>query len=122
MNRTSLVNCGKNACEYLAKKGKSACRQAAYYTIPADIRAGHKAGKIKNHSFSLAEVNKRADQYEGYLLRNGKIVKTVNNIKETISGVNDSFNSLSFVKATKKMTKNVSNFLEKWFGDGVPMK
>ncbi|MGN1153460.1 MAG: hypothetical protein ACI4S3_05475 [Candidatus Gastranaerophilaceae bacterium] len=116
MNRTSLVNCGKNACEYLAKKGKSACRQAAYYTIPADIRAGYKTGKIKKHSFSLAELNKRADQYEGYLLRNGKIVKAVNNIKESISGVNNSFNRLSIVKLSKKMTKNVSNFLKEYFG------
>ena len=123
MNCKSLVNYGKNAYGYLAKKGQSACRQVAYYTIPADIRAGVKAGKSwAKSSFSLADLNKRADRYEGYLLRNGKIVKTVNNIKGTISKVNNSFNNLSIVKATKKMTKNASNFLNKWFGDGLPMK
>ena len=67
-------------------------------------------------------MNKRADQYEGYILRNGKIAKTVNNIKESIAGLNDSFNNLSIVKSTKKMTKNVSNFLKEYFGDGVQMK
>ena len=121
MNCKSLVNYGKNAYGYLAKKGQSACRQVAYYTIPADIRAGVKAGKSwAKSSFSLADLNKRADRYEGYLLRNGKIVKTLDSIKNGVAKVNDAFNDLSVVKSTKKIGKKIGKFVEAWFGDGNP--
>ena len=102
--------------EYVARKGVSARRQITYYTIPADIRAGHKCSKIKKHSFSSAEVNKRADQYEGYLLRDRKIVKTVNYFKGKIAKANESFNSLPIVKSAKEVATKTGNFLVKWFG------
>lgn len=114
--RSQLVSYGRNALEYVTRKAGSARRQIAYYAIPADIRAGHTSSKIKKHSFSLAEVNKRADQYEGYLLRDRKIVKTVNYFKGKIAKANESFNSLSIVKSAKEITTKTGNFLVKWFG------
>ena len=70
---------GKDVCGYVAKKGKSVRRQLAYYTVLADIRAGI-GQKIKQHNFSCEEICNRADRYEHHLLRNGKIVKTVDSI------------------------------------------
>ena len=65
---SSMNVIGKDVCGYVAKKGKSVRRQLAYYTVPADIRAGI-GQKIKHHSFSCEEINNRADRYEHYLLR-----------------------------------------------------
>lgn len=110
---------GKDVCGYVAKKGKSVRRQLAYYTVPADIRAGI-GHKIKHHNFSCEEICNRADRYEHHLLRNGKIVKTVDSIQNGVSKVNDAFNDLSAVKSTKKFGKKIMKFLEAWFGDGDP--
>ena len=41
----NVISNGKNVYNYVAKNLKSARRQIAYYTIPADIRAG------TNHKF-----------------------------------------------------------------------
>ncbi len=108
---------GKSVCEYVTKKGKSVRRQLAYYTVPTDIRAGI-GRKIKHHSFSGEEIYNRADRYEHFLLRNGKIVSTVDNIKKSVSKINDSFNNLDVVKSTKKTCKKIGNFIDEWFGDG----
>lgn len=114
---SDVISKGKNVCGYVAKKGKSVRRQLAYYTVPADIRAGI-GSKFKHSSFSCEEINNRADRYEHYLLRNGKIVKTVDSIKKNVSKINDSFNNLGVVKSTKKTCKKIGDFLDEWFGDG----
>ncbi len=116
---SSMNVIGKDVCGYVAKKGKSVRRQLAYYTVPADIRAGI-GQKIKHHSFSCEEINNRADRYEHYLLRNGKIVKTLDSIKNGVAKVNDAFNDLSVVKSTKKIGKKIGKFVEAWLGDGNP--
>lgn len=113
---SDVISTGKNVCGYVAKKGKSVRRQLAYYTVPADIRAGN-VSKIKHSSFSCEEIHNRADRYEHYLLRNGKIVKTVDSIKKNVSKINDSFNNLGVVKSTKKTCKKIGDFMVKWFGD-----
>lgn len=107
-----MYSMGKNVCGYLAKKGKSVRRQLAYYTVPVDIRVGIRQSKIKNPSFTCHEIYDRGDRYEHYLLRNGKIVKTVDYIDNKISKFNEYINNLSVVKSTKKVCK----FCEEWFG------
>lgn len=115
MNTKTLISCGKTTYNYVAKKGKSAVRQIAYYTVPADVRAMSKHNRIINNS---QELLKRADQYEGYLLRNGKIVKAVNNVKKLTTKVSESINNMPSVKKIKEVSQKTGNFLKKWFGDG----
>ena len=112
---TSIIRSGKNAYNFVAQNLKSARRQIAYYTIPADIRAGVNH-KFKKSSFLSHEINKRADQYEHYLLRDRKLVKTVDMINEQFTRANKALNDLPAVKSTKEITKKIANFMVEWFG------
>lgn len=52
----NVISKGKNVYNYVAKNLKSARRQIAYYTIPADIRAGTNH-KFQKSSFTSYEIN-----------------------------------------------------------------
>ena len=113
----NVISNGKNVYNYVTKNLKSARRQIAYYTIPADIRAGTNH-KFKKSSFMPWEVSERADQYEHYLLKDKKLVKTVDKINEKFTKANKAINDLPAVKSTKKVCKKIANFINEWFGDG----
>lgn len=115
----NVISNGKNVYNYVARNLKSARRQIAYYTVPVDVRAGTNH-KFKKSSFKFDEINKRADQYEHYLLKDKKLVKTVDKINKQFTEVNKAINDLPAVKSTKKICKKVVNLLKKYFANEEP--